>query len=172
MSDVVAIALITGGLGLAASGITAFVSIKTGAQQRRAERDRLHDEHREADRRTRRDAYARLLTAIEQLDMLVSAYTPPPTLDGFREFLADFRAAGVAVRLVESPAVHDARAAFGQVLDGVAVKVMDNVEKNVPMIDALGVPYVQARDEMLRTGRALGNAMADDLAYAADATQP
>lgn len=117
MTDVVAIALITGGLGVAGGAMTALVSLRTGAQQRRAERDRLRDEHREADRRVRRDAYALLLIAIEQLDMLTSAYTPPPTLDAFHEFLAHFRAAGVAVRLVDSPAVRDARSAFGAVLD-------------------------------------------------------
>src|SRR2546423_8908396 len=37
-----------------------------------AENDRLHRAHLEADRQVRRDAYARLLTTIEQFDALSS----------------------------------------------------------------------------------------------------
>lgn len=46
---------------------------------------------------------------------------------------------------------------------------MANADRGMPMSDALGYPYVAAREELHKAGRTLGNALRDDLAFAADA---
>jgi hypothetical protein len=121
----------------------------------RADAARLAAEHREADRRVRRDAYARLLSALEQLDMLTSAYTEAPTREDFDAWLREFRSAGVGVRLVESDEVRAARSRVGEVLGELAD-------------EALGLPYVQMQPRTHEVARALGTAMRDDLAFTAD----
>lgn len=55
MSEVVWVAVITGGLGLTGTITTGVVALKTSAQQRDADAARLRDRHREDDRRVRRD---------------------------------------------------------------------------------------------------------------------
>lgn len=170
MSDVVAAALIAASIGVIGNGLTPFVALTATARQSRADADRLRDEHREADRRVRRDAYARLLVALERLDLLTSAYTPPPTVVAYEEWLQEFRAAGVGVRLVESQAVGEARRAVARVLDALVGEVMRRTDAGQAMEDALGIPYVATRPAMHAAGRELGNAMRSDLAFAADAT--
>ncbi len=171
MSDVVAAALIAAGVGVIGNAVTFAVAITTTARQTKADADRLRAEHREDDRRLRRDAYARLLNALERLDAMNSAYIPAPTLDALEAWLMEFRAASVGVQLVASPEVAEARKAIADVLDSLTQEVMERTEMGQPMNMALGVPYVQTRPRLNEVGKALGKAMREDLAYHADADQ-
>ena len=167
MSDVVAAALIAAGVGVIGYVATVVVALITTGRQTKADADRLRDEHREADRRVRRDAYARMLVAIEALDLLTSRYTDPPTRETFDAWLRDFRAATIDVRLVESPKVVTARRDMGDLIDTVADEAMRRLERGEPMEDAIGIPYLELRVDLASAGRALGNAMRDDLAFMA-----
>jgi predicted NAD/FAD-binding protein len=182
MSDVIWAALVA----VVGSGITGLIAYKaasrqadvaiTTAEQRAtvelakvtADNDRLRREHLEADRQVRRDAYQRLLVAIEQFDVLTSAYTPAPDRAALDAWLATFRAAGVSVRLVESESVREARRAVDAVMDRLAPEVQARTDAGESMEDALGIPYVAAQPQFAAAGKALGDAMRADLAYAPD----
>lgn len=168
VSDVVAAALIAASVGVIGNALTAFVALTTTARHTRADAARLRDEHREADRRVRRDAYQRLLVTLESLDLLSSHYTAAPTREDFERWLRDSRAAGVGVQLVESSEVRAARKRVGELLDDLANEVMHRIEAGQSIEVALGHSYIKMRPAMNERGRALGDAMRDDLAFVAE----
>src|SRR3954467_7312192 len=79
MSDVIWAAIIA----VAGSGITGTIAFKgaiaSAKESTKRELARLRDEHREADRRVRRDAYVAVLNSGEELDLVTSRFTPEPT---------------------------------------------------------------------------------------------
>ena len=75
----------------------------------------------------------------------------------------------VHVRLVESPAVKAARRQMDDVFNELQPKIEAALDAGAPMENALGYHYVEMRPQFAEAGRALGNAMHADLAYAADA---
>jgi hypothetical protein len=148
----------------------AAVAIQAEQARHDSEMARLGREHLQADRQVRRDAYANWLTAIERFDTFTSDYTPPPTREALAEWLATFRRTMVHVRLVESPAVKAARRQMDNVFNALQPKIEAALDAGAPMEDALGYPYVEMRPQFSQAGRALGDAMHDDLAYAAHAS--
>lgn len=121
-----------------------------------------------SDRRVRREAYTSYLGCVERLDAMVSMYARPAERNHWESWLLEFRAAQVAVRLVESQSVLKARQRFGKLLLDLAPDVENGFNAGHPMQDALGVPYMRIHDDLTNAGRLLGDAMAQDLAYAHD----
>ena len=83
MSDVVAVAAITGSAAVLTSAITAAVTWRvsrnsSGVELRKveAESERLREEHREAARRTRQNTYCDFIAAYNEFDNLSLLVTP------------------------------------------------------------------------------------------------
>lgn len=159
------------GIAVAGSAITGVIALAgtrfAAIESTRREAQSLRAEHREADRQVRREAYAGFLANIEELDTLTSVLTPDPTLDSWTGWLWRHRTAGVALRLVESPEVREARQGWARVLGKLTPQVMAGFHNGLTITDALGVPYVAAQSEFAAAGKALADAMAADLGYLA-----
>jgi hypothetical protein len=168
MSDILWAAIIAVAGSSITGAIAYFASIRTASEQTRRERARLRDEHRESDRRARRDVYVQYLACVERLDATISMYARPVEREQWETWLYDFRAAQVAVRVVESPAVRDARRELGGMLEQLAPEVERRADAGQPMQDALGIPYMEMRSRLAKAGGRLGDAMRDDLAFADD----
>jgi hypothetical protein len=69
------------------------------------------------------------------------------------------------VRLVETPAVRQARRGVNAIIDEINAPAEDAIFRGSPIRDALGTPYVANRDQLLAAGRALADAMRDDLGF-------
>jgi hypothetical protein len=168
MSDVIWAAIIA----VAGSGITGTIAFKgaiaSAKESTKRELARLRDEHREADRRVRRDAYVAVLNSWEELDLLTSRFTPEPTRDDFDGWLRGFRASGVGAQVVESEDVKAARKRMGKLVDKLAAETVRRLDAGQEMDDALGQPYVAMRAELNEAGNALNDAMRRDLAFVAD----
>src|SRR4051794_27846210 len=165
MSDVVAAAVIAALLGIAGNGVTAFVTLRVTARQTRADADRLFAEHAEADRRGRREAYAQMLNVLERLDLMFSTYAIESSTEDLDAWLREFRAAAVAVSLVESEVISTRRAELARLLDRLALDIDRRVQAESSMAEAFAVSYVAVHDDFTAAGHALGRAMRDDLGF-------
>jgi len=154
MSDVIWAASIAGGVSVVGN----FVTLGVAHVTTRTDAARLAEESR----RTRREAYHALLVHLEQLDTMTSGYTDPPAPDQFADWLGGFRERQAAVRLLESPAILKARKEFGKLLDELSER-MQEMDPNASFEDRLGVPYVEMRPRFNDAGRALSDAMRQDL---------
>jgi hypothetical protein len=146
----------------------ASVTIEAERTRHDSEMARLERDHLEAYRQVRREAYANWLATIEQFDTFTNDYTPAPTREALAEWLVNFRRSMIHVRLVESPAVRAARREMDAVFNQLQPKIEAALDAGAPMEDALGFPYVEMRPQFAEAGRALGDAMHADLAYAHD----
>jgi hypothetical protein len=178
MSDVIAAALIAAGASTIVAAVGYVVTYRVAKLSVFTEDARLRHEAQleqtrlEIDARAiRRADYLKLLDHIEALDLMTSDDTEPPTREAFADWLIAFRQRTTAARLLESPQVADARRELSKVIDKLAER-MQRFPPTAPFEDRLGYPYVELREQLYRTGRALSQAMRDDLGLSAGEETP
>lgn len=155
MEEVIAVALIAGGVSVCGNVATVVVSLRQSA----GELGRLKVGHEEENRRARRDAYARYLSSLEYLDAALSGHTEPLTEEDFTGWLNEFRRALVDVQLVESDDVSAARKAVGKSLDSASLQGADEADT----LGGFSKAYVALRPQLNEAARALTKAMKEDL---------
>lgn len=159
MSDVVAVGLITGLVGLAGSFVTYLVARHQGDVELR----KVKTEHAEARRAERQQVYREMLTLIRERRYLVDR--PSLTAEQATELRTRLNDAESAVGILGSPAVAEAVAAYQEVMlkMGAEAKRLLDESPDATIGERLGRAWKKYESDAIAAERAVVAAMRDDV---------
>lgn len=162
MKDTVAIAMITGGVGIFSNAMLWLAGRRTaGVELRRiaAEAERLRRQHEEVDRHYRRDVYHEMLFSVQKLNLLAGGYSDS-TRDAYDKWLSDFYDVYAKVDLAAPREVRDAMAALDARLEAYHAAIMATPGD---YDDAVYTAWVNHREAVMDATEELTSLMRADL---------
>jgi len=164
-SDVIWTGLITGGVGLGGILATALTSFgQRGLERERlaAEGARIHDQHREDERRERRTAYHRYLVLFNTLDTYATGF-PPEDDEALKTTMTSHNDAVAAVDLFGTSAVRTALNEVRRLNRTVGSAMASPLQSGESLADAFTVAWNTVRDALVDAQRGVVTAMREDV---------